>query len=114
MSITSGALGLLGFSGAGFVIGIAALAIAFQISRVEDSNKLETKHTEAFLQELGFSEDVAHHLKNADSEGRSIGLVLQKVMEYSGSNKDAFSRAMLSLSPSEALKLAEACHGVIQ
>ena len=88
------------------------MAISFQLSRIEASNLLETEHTEAFLQELGFPEEITHHLRNADSGGRSIGLALQGVMEMSGANPQVFASALARLTPSQALDLAEACHGV--
>jgi hypothetical protein len=112
MGIASGVLGLLGFGGAGFVVGLAAMAIAFQMNRVKASNVLENEHTEAFLMSLGISEETAHHLRNADSEGRSIGPVLVGLMEYTGTARAQMLNALITLSPSQALDLAEACHGV--
>lgn len=112
MGVVSGALGLMGFAGPGFAVGLAAMAISFQLSRVRASNILENEHTEAFLQTLGIPEDVTHHLRNADSSGRSIGRALQELMERSGTNPQAFVQALASLSPSQAEDLAKACHGV--
>ena len=112
IGVVSGALGLLGMTGPGFAVGLAAMAISFQLSRIEASNILETEHTEAFLQELGIPEEVTHHLRNADSGGRSIGRALQGLMEMSGSNPQAFVQALASLTPAQANDLAEASHGV--
>ena len=97
MGVVGGALSLMGLTGPGFAVGLAAMAISFQLSRVEASNILETEHTEAFLQELGFPEEITHHLRNADSGGRSIGLALQGVMEMSGANPQTLRQCLARL-----------------
>ena len=66
----------------------------------------------SYRKELGIPEDVTHHLRNADSGGRSIGRALQELMEMSGSNPQAFVQALASLTPAQANDLAEASHGV--
>ncbi len=112
MGVTSGVLSLLGYGAAGFAVGLAAMAISFQMSRVKASNVLENEHTEAFLISLGISEETAHHLRNADSAGRSIGPVLVALLEYTGTSRSQMLKALVDLGPSHALELAEACHGV--
>ena len=112
MGVLSGALALMGMSGPAFAVGLAAVAIGMQVARVQASNVLETKHTEAFLMELGIPQEVAYHLRNADNEGRSIGGVLQEVMNKSSATPEEFVKALSSLSPQKAQQLAEAAHGV--
>ena len=112
MGIAGGLLSLFGFGAAGSVVGFAAIAISFQMSRVEASNVLENKHTEAFLIELGIPQETAYHLRNADSEGRSIGPVLIGLMEHTGTSRSAMLDSLISLNATQALELAEACHGV--
>ena len=58
IGVVGGALSLMGLTGPGFAVGLAAMAISFQLSRVEASNILETEHTEAFLKELGMPEEI--------------------------------------------------------
>ena len=112
MGVVGGALSLMGLTGPGFAALTRCDGYILSLSRIEASNILETEHTEAFLQELDFQREVTHHLRNADSGGRSIGLALQGVMEMSGANPQVFASALARLTPAQALDLAEACHGV--
>ena len=112
MGVVSGALGLMGFGGPAFAVGLAAMALSMHLSKIDHSNQLENEHTEAFLEDLGIPSDVAYHLRNADHDGNSIGSVLQQVMHVSGSSQEAFLTALSNLTQNEALRLAEACHQV--
>ena len=73
---------------------------------------MENEHTEAFLQGLGVPPETAYELRNADSEGRSIGFVLSELLAYTGANQEAFLHSLVNLTPEQAKQLAEACHGV--
>ena len=112
LGILGGVLGFTSFSGVGFAISIATIVIGMQVQKVKASNVLETKHTEAFLQELGIPQEVAHHLRNADSEGRSIGNVLTAVMKDQHISPEIFLTRLNALNSNQAKNLAEACHGV--
>ena len=112
LGILGGVLGFTSFSGVGFAISLAAVVIGMQVQKVKTSNILETEHTEAFLQELGIPPEVAYHLRNADSEGRSIGNVLTALMNYQKISSEQFLKKLNGLSSNQANALAEACHGV--
>ena len=108
----AGILALAGATGAGFVIGVgAALALA-QLNKVRASNEFEDGHTEAFLQGAGLSPEATHHLRNADSDGRSVGPVFAELARRMGVEPSEFLQAVGQLPPGEILKLVEAAHGV--
>lgn len=108
----AGILALAGATGAGFVIGVgAALALA-QLNKVRASNEFEDEHTEAFLQGAGLSPEATHHLRNADSDGRSVGPVFAEMARRMGVEPSEFLEAVGKLPPDQLLELVEAAHGV--
>ncbi|MBM74900.1 MAG: hypothetical protein CMK59_05830 [Proteobacteria bacterium] len=112
LGMTSGILLLMGSTGPAALVGVAALAISIQLSRVEASNRLETEHTTAYLEQLGYSPELAHQYQNADSEGRSVGPVLFELMNFTNANPPDFVEALQSLTVNQAKDLVKACHGV--
>lgn len=83
--LTLGEAGLTTGVGALVVGGAAVLQLAVaQYRKVEASNVQENGHTEAFLRAAGFSPKLAYELRNADSDGRSVGPVLAALAQHLG------------------------------
>lgn len=113
MGLVGGILAFTSFSGVGFAITMAAVAIGLQIQRIKLSNVLESEHTEVFLQELGITPEVAYHMRNASAEGLSAGRVLTTLMNSAQISPQSFVAYLNALSPQKASMLAEACHTVL-
>lgn len=101
------------WTGPGIVLAIGATAALYQLGRVRASNVQENEHTEAFLAGAGVTDSgVTRHLRNADSEGRSVGPVLTALAEHLQIEPTELFDWISSLPPDEVIDFVEAMHGV--
>jgi len=103
----------LALTGVGIVLVVGAGWGLYQLDKVRKSNKQENKHTEDFLEGGGVTNrDITHHLRNADSEGRSVGPVLTALAKHLGMNPPDLLDKVQKLPKDKVRQFVEACHGV--
>ncbi|TQF17979.1 hypothetical protein FJV41_00065 [Myxococcus llanfairpwllgwyngyllgogerychwyrndrobwllllantysiliogogogochensis] len=103
----------LALTGVGIVLAVGAAWGFRQLDKVRASNKHENEHTEDFLKGGGVTQDgVAHHLRNADEDGRSVGPVLTALARHIGVDPTAMLDYVQGLPKDKVLALVEACHEV--
>ncbi|MFY1828431.1 hypothetical protein ACN47A_21075 [Myxococcus fulvus] len=108
-----GASASLALTGVGIVLAFGAAWGFHQLDKVRASNKHENSHTEDFLKGGGVTKNgVAHHLRNADEDGRSVGPVLAALAKHIGIEPTAMLDYVQGLPKDKVLALVEACHGV--
>lgn len=100
------------WTGPGVIVAIGAALALHQLDKVRAANAPETKHTQAFLEALGASSDVSYHLRDADSDGRSVGPVLRALAGHIGVEFDELFDWVISLPKGEVLDIVHAMHGV--
>lgn len=107
--------------GAAISLGAVALGVAYgQYQKVEASNRYESEEAEAFirgaLEQAGLEgvnlDDVTHHFRNADSEGRQTGILIQQAAERAGLEPIELLMIIAQQSKGRIKDIVEAGHGV--
>lgn len=121
MSAVGGVVALAGATGIGAVISLSAAAAAYQYARVKASNKMEeSEYTEVFLRGAleangitGDKQDTAYkELRNADSGGRNVGVLLDQTAKQLGVEPGSLLKTLADQPKDVLLDIVEAGHGV--
>ena len=123
ISVAGGIATALGATGVGLALGIGAAVVGLgyaQYKKVEASNRYESGEAEAFirgaLEHAGVENDqldeVVRHLRNADDEGRQVGVLISQAAASRGMDPIELLTLIAQQSPGDVLDIVEAGHGV--
>lgn len=123
VSVAGGIATALGATGVGLALGLGAAALGLgyaQYQKVEASNRFETPETEAFirgaLEHAGVQNDqldeVVRHLRNADDEGRNVGILISQAAQRRGMEPIDLLAAIARQNPDQVLDIVETGHGI--
>lgn len=123
VSVAGGIATALGATGVGLALGVGAAVIGLgyaQYKKIEASNRFETPETEAFirgaLEHAGVENDqldeVVRHLRNADDEGRNVGVLIAQAAERRGMDPIELLSAIARQDPDQVLDIMETGHGI--
>jgi hypothetical protein len=123
VSVAGGIATALGATGVGLALGIGAAVVGLgyaQYQKVQASNRFESPETEAFirgaLEHAGVQNDdldeVVRHLRNADSDGRNVGVLIAQTAQRAGMEPIELLSAIARHSPGQVLDIVETGHGI--
>jgi hypothetical protein len=107
-----GALILAGSAGPGAVVVAGAAVALAQVDRVRASNRLEDRHTTAFLVGAGVPPEAAKHVRNADDNGRLVGDQIAALAGHLGVDPKALFDHVSGLPAGKVKAFITTLHGV--
>lgn len=115
VKVAGGAALLAGgaWTGPGIVLVAGATFAGAAYAKVQQSNIHENATTERFIQQLGVKDpEVARHLRNADSEGRSTGPVIAALADHLQVPREQLFDYLSTQPADRVLQFVKAAHGV--
>ncbi len=116
-SLTAGALAA-SLTGIGAVLVVGSAIGLYQYEKVKLSNEHENPTTEAYIR-VGLEDvnnpnldQVIYHLRDADSEGRAVGILFGQAAKSLGMSGEEFMQMIAELPPDKVLDVVHKAHGI--